>query len=390
MEKYSTKAEIPADKISLDQYLEQFKGNRYYYGNASHAFYDIMVWLQENRPLEKPNIVMPVYIPAKLYRFILAAGYEPKFYDVPTDLNIDLNEISGLIDDQTQAVFAVHFFGVPVNMKPLKNITECAGVYLIEDCAHTMNSYYKGRKLGSTGNCTLFSTRKMLQLHCGGALVLNIKSWDFKPSRNERVKSSFTMFHFAGSRVKYKINKLLKSYSPFKQSKIHYNGYINYSEEHSVQVKKMDFFFRMYNNIPDLNNMANKRRENFLYLLNGIDDLNSFYPMGMKRYAKRKKTGEYSLNNGFVPFSMPILTPPGTRDQIQEALCDAGVLCHVGWPEAPFGLEGFKGAEMLRDRLLELPVHQFMDLHHLTIIVDCLNSLPEFAKRPKKESLAIA
>jgi len=330
---------------------------------------------------------MPVYIPAKLYRFVLAAGYEPKFYDVPTDLNIDLNEISGLIDDQTQAVFAVHFFGVPVDLEPLKKVTEQADVFLIEDCAHTMYSRYKNKLLGTTGDCSLFSTRKMMQLHCGGILVLNTKPWDFKPSRSKRVRSPFTLYHYAGSRVKYAVNNLLKSFSPFKLSEIPYDGYIDYSEKHVVRVKKMDFFFRWFTNIPDLDKLVDIRRKNFIFLLNGISHLDSFYTMGVERYAKREKSGQYSLNKDFVPFSMPILTPPGTRDHIQQKLCDAGVLCFVGWPEAPFGLKGFKGADELKDRLLELPVHQFMDMHHLNIIVDCLNSESLQVKKNPKMTL---
>ncbi len=380
------KREEKVSKTSLNHYLRQFEGRPYYYGNASHAFFDIMEWLQKNRPKKKPNIIMPVYIPAKLYRFVLAAGYEPKFYDVSTDLNIDLKEISSLIDDQTQAVFAVHFFGVPVDLQPLKNITESAGIYLIEDCAHSMNAYYKDRLLGSTGDCTLFSTRKMLQLHCGGVLILNSEPWDFKPSWNERVRSLFTMYHFAGSRVKNKVNNFLKATNPFKLSEIPYDGYIDFSEEHVVRVKKMDFFSSWYNNIPDLDKMADNRRENFLHLLNGINNLDSFHPIGIERYAKKEKTNQYTLDTGFVPFSMPILTPPGTRNQVQQALCKAGVLCFVGWPEAPFGLKGFKGADVLKDRLLELPVHSFMDSHQLNIIVDCLNSLSANVNESRKES----
>lgn len=371
---------------TLDPYLGQFEGKPYFYGNASHGFYDVLVWLQKNRPKRAPNIVMPVYIPAKLYRFILAAGYEPKFYDVPTDLNIDLKEISRLIDDQTQAVFAVHYFGIPVDLQPLKNVTERTGVFLVEDCAHSMNASYQGRPLGTTGDCTLFSTRKMMQLHCGGMLVLNSQPWEFKPSRNERVRSLFTVYHFAGSRVKYVVNNVLKAYSPFSESENPYNGYIDFSEEQHVRVKKMDFFTKWYGNIRDLDKMAETRRKKVLFFLNGINDLNSFYPIGMERYAKREKTGRYSLNDGFVPFSVPILTPIGARDQIQEALCDAGVLCFAGWPEAPFGRKGFKGTDVLRDRLLELPIHQFIDSRHLQMVIECLNSLPVSAKETPESS----
>lgn len=375
MKDFTMELESATGKTTLDQYLSEFDGEPIYYGNASHGFYDIMVWLQKNRPKDKPNIVMPVYIPAKLYRFILAAGYEPKFYDVPTDLNIDLGEITDLIDDQTQAVFAVHFFGIPVDLQPLKKCTERAGVFLIEDCAHSLNASYKGRELGSTGDFTLFSTRKMLQLHCGGVLVLNTKPWDFEPSQDERVWSPFTFYHFAGSRFKHTVNHYLKAASPFKLTEIPYDGYIDFSDEHFVRVKRMDLFFRWYNNIPDLNQVARTRRENFLYLLNGIDDQVSFCPIGSERYSKRDQTNKYVLHNGFVPFSMPILTPPGTRKLVQKALCNAGVLCFVGWPEAPFGLDGFVGATVLKERMLELPVHQFMDKYHLKVMVDCLNSL---------------
>ena len=376
-----------AKKNSLNNYLNRFEGRPYYYGNASHAFYDIMVWLQKNRPKDRPNIVMPVYIPAKLYRFILAAGYEPKFYDLSTELDFDLEEISALIDDQTQAVFATHFFGVPVDLLPLKNITQDADVFLIEDCAHSLNALYKGRALGSTGDCTLFSTRKMMQLHCGGILVLKTELWDFEPSQSEKVRSAFTIYHYTGSRVKHIVNSLLGEKSPFKQTKILYDGYINHSEEHVVKVKEMDHFFRWYINIQDLDKVADKRRKNFQYLLNGIKDLESFYPMGMERYAKKEADGGYSLTKGFVPFSMPVLVPAGHRDEVQQALSDAGVLCFIGWPEAPFGLKGFRGADKLKDRILELPVHQFVGSRQLSAMVDCLNSMPKYSSQLHAEPL---
>lgn len=390
MKEFSRHEEKSGEKLSLDEYLGQFKGRSFFYGNASHAFYDVMVWLQRNRPKKKPNIIMPVYIPAKLYRFVLAAGYEPKFYDVPTDLNIDPEEISGLIDDQTQAVFAVHFFGVPVDLKPLKKITTKADVYLIEDCAHSMNGSYKGIQLGSTGDCTLFSTRKMMQFHCGGILVLNSQPWDFEPSEKKRVPSLFTAYHLVGSRVKFTVNNLLKGYSPFRSSSLPYNGYIDLSENHVVHVKMMDRFTKLYSSLLDLDKLVNKRRENFLYLLNGIKDHSFIQPLGLERYAEKEKTNLYSLNKGFSPFSMPVLTPRGSRDRIQQALFDSGMVCFIGWPEAPFGKKGFEQAEILQNCLLELPIHKYIDQTQLKSMVDCLNRLSaEFEKSEIKAGLQL-
>ncbi len=375
MKELSRRAEKSDIKLSLDHYLEQFEGRSYFYGNAAHAFYDVMVWLQKNRPKKKPNIIMPVYIPAKLYRFVLAAGYEPKFYDVHTDLSFSLKEISGLIDDRTQAVFAVHFFGIPVDLQPLMNITTQADVYLIEDCAHSMNAHFKGTQLGSTGDCALFSTRKMMQFHCGGILVLKTQPWVFTPSVEKRVRSLFSAYHLVGSRIKFAMNNSLNGYSPFRRLSLPGTGYIDFSEKHVVHVKRMDRFSEWYCKLLDLEKLANKRRENFLYLLNGIQDHSFIQPMGLERYAKKEETNLYSLNNGFVPFSMPVLTPPGSRDRIQQALCDAGVVCYIGWPEAPFGLKGFKQAEKLKSCLLELPVHKYVNPTQLKSMVHCLNTL---------------
>lgn len=375
MKEFILDAEKSDNKISFNQYLEQFEGTSFFYGNAAHAFYDIMLWLQKNHPKKKPNIVMPVYIPAKLYRFILAAGYEPKFYDVPTDLDIDLGEISGLIDDQTQAVFAVHFFGVPVDMQPLKKLTSRAGIFLIEDCAHTINSHYKGRKLGSTGDFTLFSTRKVMQLHCGGVLVLNSQPWEFQISKKKKVPSLFLAYHLAGSRVKFIVNNALNGNNPFQTPSLPGTGYVDPSEKHVVDVKMMDRFSEWYFNLLDLDKLKNKRRENFLYLLNGIQNHSFIQPLGLKRYATKDKSGHYSLNKGFFPFSMPVLIPPKSRYRVQKALLDTGVACYIGWPEAPFGKKGFEQAEKLQSGLLELPVHKFINQYQLNNMVDCLNRL---------------
>lgn len=190
-------------KTEQKQFVESFPGQAHYYGNAAHAFYDVMRWVQKHRKKPKPNIVMPAYIPAKLYRFILAAGYVPKFYDVSANLDYSVDEINELIDENTQMLFAVHFFGIPVDLKPFKDLTQERNIFLFEDCAHTLNGFYNGKMLGSAGDFTIFSIRKMLQLHCGGILFLNEKPWEFSPSSQNKVRNSFAGYHIAGSRLKF-------------------------------------------------------------------------------------------------------------------------------------------------------------------------------------------
>lgn len=403
----------------MKEFFKNFQSKPFNYANASHAFYDIMKWLQVNRPKNNPNIIMPAYIPAKLYRYVLAAGYKPKFYDVSTELDFSIDEIRDLIDDQTQMVFAVHFFGVPVDMVPLKKLTQELDVFLMEDCAHTLNSHLNGNILGTTGDFTIFSTRKMFQYHCGGFLILNTQPWAFQPSQINKVSSLFTGYHLLGSRVKYYLNHLAHGKNGFQDISTPVVHYIDFDEEQTVNVKRMDRLLHWTYLHTNLEKLTRKRRENVSYLWNHIEDLETFSPIGLERLSeykserleehKSERLSEHKsvrleahksermetdlteqqsngttnhanrqkleLIDGYVPFSLPILTPPGTRNYIQQELLSRGIDCYIGWTEAPFGMNGFPGTEKLQTQLLELPIHHFINQYQLEIMIDCLNNL---------------
>ena len=385
-------------QTDLKQFLECFPQEPHYYANAGHVFYDIMNWIQENRPKSKPNIIMPAYIPAKLYRFILAAGYKPKFYDVSTELDFSVDEIRSLIDDQTQMVFAIHYFGIPVDLDPLKQLTQEQDLFLFEDCAHTLNGSWQGKTLGTTGDFAIFSIRKMLQLHCGGFLMLNKQPWPFQPSRTKKVSNFFTGYHIVGSRIKYSLNRLSRGRNLFQKISIPEIGYIDFNEKQTVTVKRMDRLSQWYLSKSKLSTLIEKRRENVRFLWNHIRDLETFAPIGFDRLSEINNTvrhsnshsdseihnsqpaessadQKYQLINGYVPFSLPILTLAGTREFIQKELLNCGIMCYIGWSEAPFGMKEFRKAEQLQSRLLELPVHHYINQYQLDTMADCLNGM---------------
>lgn len=364
--------------LKYDQYKLRFHGEIYFYGNASHGFYDTLVWLQESNPKPKPNIVMPVYIPAKLYRFVLAAGYEPIFYDVNLNCGFDPEEVAGLINEQTQAVFAVHYFGIPCPVQKLKEFTSGAEVFLIEDCVHTLNSRSGGKEIGTIGDCAMFSARKMLQLPSGGYLVLNnprFNRTNFSPSYRKHVRSIFTACHLVTSRMKYNYYDITRGYDPLKLAWIPGTGYIDFSDKQYVRTKKMSRLTRKYLTSVDLDIVANQRRFNYEYLLNGINDMKFLQPVYPKKYHVRVKTTKgwkLQLKDGITPYSFPVLVPAGSREVLRRLLCDIGVGCGAGWPETPFHHQKFVKTKILSDRLLEFPVHQGINVHQLERVISCL------------------
>lgn len=89
---------------------------------------------------------------------IIHAGATPVLADVdPVSMNIDPNEIEAKITPKTKAILPVHFAGRPCDMDAIMDIAESHELKVIEDCAHAIETEYKGRKAGTFGDFSCFS-----------------------------------------------------------------------------------------------------------------------------------------------------------------------------------------------------------------------------------------
>jgi dTDP-4-amino-4,6-dideoxygalactose transaminase len=346
--------------LYFDEYIKRFSGRHFFYGNATHAFRDVMAWLGKNRPTRQPNIIMPEYIPAKLYRVVLAAGYTPKFYEIYEDCEFDLEEIRSLVDDQTLALFVVHYFGLPSKLDAVRRLATSAGVYMIEDCAHTICAQSNGAELGTVGDCSLFSVRKMLVTPEGGFLVLNKEETEFVPSYHERVSSSFAACSLMKMRAKRAYSLLAGGKDPLRLARLPRTGYINFADKQRINVKNVSLVTEAYTRRVDLAEVVERRRSNYEYLLENIKGLQFLRPLrsGMQR--------------GFTPYSFPVRTLNGVRDKLRARLLKVGISCGAGWPESPFEVRFTRTAALSR-QLLEFPIHHGVTRSQLERIVECLH-----------------
>ena len=89
---------------------------------------------------------------------IIHAGGTPVLADVePDTMNIDPNEIERRISPRTKAIVPVHFAGRPCDMDAIMSIAKRHNLKVIEDCAHAIESEYKGQKAGTFGDFACFS-----------------------------------------------------------------------------------------------------------------------------------------------------------------------------------------------------------------------------------------
>ncbi len=89
---------------------------------------------------------------------IIHAGGTPVLADIdPYTLNIDPAQVRAKITPRTRAILPVHFAGRPCDMDSLCTIAAEHGLKMIEDCAHAIETEYKGRKAGTIGDFGCFS-----------------------------------------------------------------------------------------------------------------------------------------------------------------------------------------------------------------------------------------
>jgi dTDP-4-amino-4,6-dideoxygalactose transaminase len=105
---------------------------------------------------------------------IIHAGGTPVLADVnPSTLNIDPEQVKARITERTRAILPVHFAGRPCAMDPLCADAERHGLVIIEDCAHAIETMYKGKHVGKFGSFGCFSFYATKNLAMGeGGLVL--------------------------------------------------------------------------------------------------------------------------------------------------------------------------------------------------------------------------
>ncbi len=71
--------------------------------------------------------------------------------------NIDVASIEALITPQTKAIVPVHYAGMACEMDTILDIAQRHKLYVVEDAAQAIDSFYKGRSLGSMGHFGAFS-----------------------------------------------------------------------------------------------------------------------------------------------------------------------------------------------------------------------------------------
>lgn len=93
--------------------------------------------------------------------------------------NMDADGIESLITPKTRAIIAMHYAGIACDMDSIMAIAARHHLFVVEDAAQSIDSYYKGRPLGSIGHLAAFSFHETKNIISGEGGLLAINDGQF-------------------------------------------------------------------------------------------------------------------------------------------------------------------------------------------------------------------
>jgi perosamine synthetase len=104
------------------------------------------------------EVIVPTFTMIATANAVTYTGADVVLVDSePETWNMDVRQVEAKITERTKAIIPMHTYGHPVDMDPLLEIARRYNLWVVEDAAEAHGALYKGRKVGSLGDCAAFS-----------------------------------------------------------------------------------------------------------------------------------------------------------------------------------------------------------------------------------------
>ena len=275
---------------------------------------------------EGDEVIVPSYTFVSSANAFALRGAKIIFADsCPDNPNIDPESIEKLITSKTKAIVPVHYAGVACDMERIMDIAEKYNLFVIEDAAQAIDSYYTysdGTKkaLGSIGHFGAFSFHETKNIIAGegGMLVINHSEY-FERAEIIREKGTNRSAFFRGEVDKYGWVDIGSSFLP---SEI-IAAFLFAQLEHldTIQQKRKQIWEHYYNSLqnlekegfiklPKIPNYATNNGHMFYIVCNSYEDRTSIIKHMKSKdihpvfhYLSLNKSEFYLKNN--IRFDIP-------------------------------------------------------------------------------------
>jgi dTDP-4-amino-4,6-dideoxygalactose transaminase len=125
---------------------------------------------------EGDEVIAPSYTFVSTVNAFVLRGAKIVFADSSSENpNMDADKLEALITPKTKVIIPVHYAGIACNMDKIMELANKYNVFVVEDAAQAIDSYYKDKPLGSIGHMAAFSFHETKNIISGegGMLVVN-------------------------------------------------------------------------------------------------------------------------------------------------------------------------------------------------------------------------
>lgn len=122
------------------------------------------------------EVILPSFTFVSTANAFVLRGAKLVFVDSNTyNPNMDVSQIESLINKKTKAIVCVHYAGIACDMDSIMALADKHHLFVIEDAAQAVESFYKGKPLGSIGHFGAFSFHETKNIISGegGMLAIN-------------------------------------------------------------------------------------------------------------------------------------------------------------------------------------------------------------------------
>ena len=122
------------------------------------------------------EVIMPSYTFVSTANAFALRGAKIRFVDSePGHPNMDASKITEIVNDRTRVIVPVHYAGMACDMDAIGDIAKRHGLRVVEDAAQAIDSFHRGRPLGTLGDLAAFSFHETKNLIAGegGSLHVN-------------------------------------------------------------------------------------------------------------------------------------------------------------------------------------------------------------------------
>lgn len=302
---------------------------------------------------EGDEVIAPAYTFVSTVNAFVLRGAKIIFADSNSlNPNMDVDLIESLITPKTKVIIPVHYAGIACDMDKIMAIAKKHNIYVVEDAAQAIDSYYKNTPLGSIGSLGAFSFHETKNIISGEGGLITINDESFI-GRAEIIREKGT------------------NRSSFFRGEVDKYGWVDIGS--SFLPSEIIAAF-LYAQLENIDNIQSKRKLLWNTYNDGLNDLeqNGFF--------KRPYIPDYATNNAHMYYI--VLNSLAERSALIQFLKEKNintVFHYLSLHKSPFYEGQHKGKEMIysdkyTDCLLRLPMYYDLSTEEVNYICDQISS----------------